>query len=716
MHQYTVDTRIPFTGRVDELRRLTALLESRSSIVITGAGGVGKSRLALETVRRWTAENGHGMRFITLAGVAPEEIAGTVAAALDIAREPDRSALATLTDATLPGPQTIVLDNCEDAVDEVRDVIVSLLRHPEITVLATSRVPISSGLVRFDLRPFDAIEGSAFFMARARLANIVIDPQSDDAAAVRSIVERLDGLAVAIDLAAARLLSISVRQLADELTELRPYHLRSMASSDRRHWTLNHVVSWTLDKLDRETLNVFTIAGRFANVFGLDDIVGVCNGVKREPADSFEELVTHSLVARIEGERGYMILAPIRAVARRRLERRRDREAINERFALHMDTIGLELFTRVETAEGGLVLAKIAERYDDFISVLAWALEQPAKRIPMTINAVAALAALWSEGGRCAEGLHWFDRILAIADQLEQHIRGRLYFGTVRAALMSCEYERVVQLGPQLISTFTITNDRVRLAQTYDVLSVAALYTGYADEAQIYSDTALQLYKSSGDHVGYASALLNQGCIAMDGRHDPVAARAYFLQGIELLSHSGGADTLISLANGNLAEAAAQSGDLQEMEYRANLALDGFARLGHIARGAWARCLLAYTQTARGDRHTAAREISTALELLEHEANPDYLARCVEATASLLFAEKRSEESARLALAAARFRLERRVPAIGLGLGDPERERNQILQTLDGEQLARVTARAKAFELKNLGPYARRALAETFEA
>jgi tetratricopeptide (TPR) repeat protein len=432
------------------------------------------------------------------------------------------------------------------------------------------------------------------------------------------------------------------------------------------------------------------------------------------PATALEELDKHSLVARID-DGAYTMLAPIRAVAKRRLQRASDRSIVEERFAGYVSEIGSSLYSRLETPDGADILIAIAGRYDDLLSVLDWALEKPSRRIPATIGALGALVSIWIEGGRFEDGLRWYDRISAVVEQLPQATRGQVLYGLLRVTLASYDYQHVMTLGTQLVSMYTITNDRLRLARTYNVLCVAALYTGSVDAAQVYADTAFSLYKQVNEPNGLVSVLLNKGCIAMDGRNDPVTARKHFAAALEILAQTG-ADGMISLAQGNLAETAALAGEIDEMEDRARRALEGFTRAGYASRSAWAHYLLAYARHARGDTPGAAAELLEALALLERQPNPDYLARCLEMAGGLLFTNGRQVVGLTLAFAARRLREERHVPAIGMAMGDPLREIEAMIAEAAAGSIALAHKRADALVLRDLGRYARQALRARFRA
>ena len=129
-------------------------------------------------------------------------------------------------------------------------------------------------------------------------------------------------------------------------------------------------------------------------------------------------------------------------------------------------------------------------RYEDFTAALAWGLKSPSERLPVTIDIFYLLVAIWADGGRFVEGLRWSERVQAAAGVLDRQARGRVWYSALRIAFAACEYDRMLALGPQLITTFTIVNDRLGLARAYNGLAVASHATGRFDESQTYVDTA----------------------------------------------------------------------------------------------------------------------------------------------------------------------------------------------------------------------------------
>jgi predicted ATPase len=338
--------RVPFVGRVSELRSLLAFLKRGGALTLVGPGGVGKSRLAHEAIARFVRDRAVECVFVPLAGVMPEAVTGTVMTALSIPEEPSRSPMQTLTSRLRDRTLILALDNCEHAPDETGALIDALRALPRVTVLATSqrRLDYTDEPV-IEVEPFGRDDGIAFFMARAGLD--ARQAGSDTLETVTTIVDRLDGLAVALDLAAARLASLSLGQLAEELAVLRPYHLRSTRGTEPRHRTIGHVIAWSYSRLDERAKRIFALASLFSSEFNEDDLAAFGEYTREEAAAALDDLTRNSLA--IAAEFGWRMLLPIHAVATRMLATTRNRKALDEAFALRMNELGASLTAQMRS-------------------------------------------------------------------------------------------------------------------------------------------------------------------------------------------------------------------------------------------------------------------------------------------------------------------------------------------------------------------------------
>jgi predicted ATPase len=712
--EHTVDVRVAFVGRREELRQLTSALEVGETITLVGTGGVGKSRLALEAVDRWEKRSGGRATFVPLATVPGEAIADAIARALGIAEEPNRNVLDTVIDALVDAPRALVLDNCEHAAGQVAEAVRRLQNIPGVAIVATSRsrLGINNESV-LPVTPFDARDGSAFFFARARSGTTPVDVAGADAPAVDRIVANLDGLAIAIDLAAARLASLNVGELAEELSQLRPYHFRSSGSREQRHWSLNHVVDWSVERLPEEGIRAFALAGRFSGAFDADDIAALYGdetGAFAEPEALLAALFDQSLIVRA-GIDSYTMLAPIRAVSVRRLSRLPDRRAVEARFAARMAALAGEIERRQTAPGSASKLGEIAVRYEDFTAALAWALQTPRERLSVVADVFHSLVAIWCDGGRFAEGLRWCDRLLPSAGMLDLPTRSRVLYGAILVAHAAGDYRRMLTLGPQLITAFTIASDSLGLARAYNALGVASLSSDRIEAAETYCRTSLALYEALTHRRGIAAARINLGNIAHEGRLDPASAQQHFIAALDLLQPDG-SDALIAIVYGNLADAALDLRDPAGAERHARLGIERLFGTGNAAHAAWQRTTIARAKLARGDAKSAARELVLAFSLLREQAQAQYQANAVYAATRLLSEHGDVARAMTLALALRRFRTERSVPSRGAMAREENAEFDAWQKALGSAGLAAAVAGAKAIETRELLDVAERMLEE----
>ena len=658
-----VDLRVPFVGRARELHELFAFLKRGGIVTLVGPGGVGKTRLMREAIARFSEKQHVDSVFVPLAGVAPESVVGTVMTALGISEESGRPALQTIVERLRNRVLILALDNCEHAPDEVAALVDALRVLPGITIAATSqrRLDYTDETV-FEVEPFSVEDGRAFFLARAGIEPGAIT--DDTISKVTNIVERVDGLAVALDLAAARLASLSLAELAEELLELRPYQLRSTRGSEPRHRTIGNVIAWAHGHLSDAAKAVFAQASLFAGEFDTDDMCALGELQRTDIEAALVELVDNSLVLRTDG--GYRMLLPIRAVAARMLSTMRSRRALDERFAARMNALARELRAELNIPKHTpRAISNIHARYADFCTALAWALKRPQERMSAIADIPTAAMLIWAESGRYAEGLRWMERLEGAAVKLDPETRGRIYFLGLVVAHAAGEYHRIVENGPLTISAFTIAGDRLGLARAYNALAAASLNTGRFEDATMYVETALRFYEQLGHERGIASALVNRGSIFFDGQGDPGRARETFSRAATLLEN-GTPSVLSGTAIGDLAEVDYALGDYDSCRRNAARAIDHFEASSSPPMIAWQYETLARCECACGNAKVATDHLLVASDLLRRTPQPLYVARLGEVAARVLLARGKPERAAQLLAAARRYRAERAIVPLGL--------------------------------------------------
>ncbi|HEY4433804.1 MAG TPA: tetratricopeptide repeat protein, partial [Candidatus Cybelea sp.] len=407
----------------------------------------------------------------------------------------------------------------------------------------------------------------------------------------------------------------------------------------------------------------------------------------------------------------YTMLAPLRAVSIRRLSRLPDRRAVDVRFAARMNGLAGDIERRQTAPGSASKLADVAARYQDFTAVLTWALQAPRERLAQVTDAFHALVSVWCDGGRFADGLRWCDRVLPSAGLLDLPSRSRVLYGAILVAHSAGDYRRMLTLGPQLITAFTIASDSLGLARAYNALGIASLSAARIDAAETYCRTALALYEALGHRRGIATALINLGNVAHEGRSDAALAQREFQRALELLE-TDGSDALVAIVYGNLADAALDVDDPVEAERQARLGIELLSGTGNAAHAAWQRTTVARAKLARGDGASAIRELAYAFASLREQNHAQYAAGVVNATVRFLSERSDFLSAASLLLALRRFRAERSAPARGTAEREESAQLERLRAHLGEAGMAVAAERSKAIEARELLDAAERALEE----
>jgi predicted ATPase/DNA-binding SARP family transcriptional activator len=315
-----------FFGREEQLARAAELLGESRLLTLAGVGGAGKTRMALEVAHRTTFPDGPW--WCELGPVANADVAGAVADALALG-----GGLEQLT----PRTGLLLLDNCEHVLDGAAAVVEELLaRVPDLRILATSRAPLGvDGERVLRLSGLTGDDAIALFRDRATAAGA----DADDAAVVE-LCSRLDGLPLAIELAAGRTRSLTTSEIVERLGERFDVLAVWGRRSAPRHWTLRAAIAWSYDLLEEPQRRLFERLSVFARGCTLGDAEAVCagDGIERAfVAGLLDELVAHSLLTTsVVGRRtAYAMLETLREYAAERLEERGERDALHERHADH---------------------------------------------------------------------------------------------------------------------------------------------------------------------------------------------------------------------------------------------------------------------------------------------------------------------------------------------------------------------------------------------
>jgi predicted ATPase/class 3 adenylate cyclase/Flp pilus assembly protein TadD len=409
-----------FVGREDDVAEIGRLMQRDTLVTLAGPGGIGKTRCAIQVGAELLDVSPDGVWMIDLAPISDAAlVTGTIAQTLGVREVPNRPLLETLTAYLAPRRLLLILDNCEQVVDEVRAITVELLRRcPHLRILTTTREPLNVGGERvFRLPSLEARDSIALFADRAASADSKFALSDENVEQVTAIVTRLDGMPLAIELAAARVRVLSPTQIAQRLDE----RFRVLTGGDRsalpRRQTLRATIDWSYDLLEERERALFRRLAVFAGSFGLDAATEICSVPGEidewDVLDSLTALVDKSLVqAELSDEgRRYRLLQSMREYGLERLRETSEEQRVAGRHANFFVRFAASLATLVDALEDEQWRRLCALELDNIRAAIDWALfnrHDPAA-------GVALLAQLeWPEILTTPqEALRWYERAAA---------------------------------------------------------------------------------------------------------------------------------------------------------------------------------------------------------------------------------------------------------------------------------------------------------------
>jgi non-specific serine/threonine protein kinase len=630
-----------FVGRVDELSALEHLLESARLVTITGAGGSGKTRLALEIADRMRSRRIDGATFVDLSPLRDARlIPSAIAAALDLVDEPGRPLLDRIVSRLDDSDALIVLDNWEQLLPDGAVIAATLLaRCRSLQVLATSRTPLNvRGEREFPLDPLpvpDAADPSsvemlgrneavALFIDRAGAVNPQLHLTTENAATVAAICRRLDGLPLALELAAARTRVLSFHALLRRLDRRLPMLASGPADAPARLRSLRDTIRWSFDLLPPTERRVFARLSVFVRGATLDTAPSVVldsgDGAEIELLDVLERLVGHALVRAApdpDGEPRFTMLETIREFAAEQLETNgetaRTRERHAEAFLALAERAALDQMP-LDSHEWYL---RFEREHDNVRAAMTWFTERGDEA---RLRLVGLLYRFWLSRDHDAEARRWVDSALEEARE-EETVAGA---GVLRAAAMLAyaEGRPLDGLGDadRSFALFERLGDRPAAAVSLLNVGRIAAAAGLADRARVAFAGAIRLADELDKPAVKAAAIANLAVQEMDLGHFDVAAE--LLRDSLEIARSHGSLDWIAFAADNLAGSLVMAGDfagaldsVRECVTAARSLGALLGRTGHILR------ILAAVAAGIGQGRVGARLLPTSDRLLRSPGN-----------------------------------------------------------------------------------------------
>jgi predicted ATPase/DNA-binding NarL/FixJ family response regulator len=671
-----------FIGRERELAELRQLLHRTRALTLCGPGGIGKTRLALRLMATAAAEFPDRVWFVELADLRqPELVVSRIASVIRITEEAGRPLLETLGDALRPRRLLLALDNCEHLLDACAEVGRHLLASaPGLRLLATSREPLSVAAETIWRVPplsvgtagsagtaggpgtaggADRPEAVRLFADRAAASRPGFTVGPDNIAAVTSVCRALDGMPLAIELAAARVRALSVEQIAARLNDRFGLLTTGDRSAAPRQRTLGAAIEWSYELLTDRERALFRRLAVFTG-WSLEMAEQVCADEQIPAAGVFgltAALVDKSLVVldpELFSEARYRMLDTIREYAALRLEQAGESAEFRRRFCSYA----------IRTAEHNLAIGMaripaswrtrvdVFRRYDadagNVAQLLKWCLDERDAESGLRI--CAAVSPCWIVWGTFGEGCEWLRSFLALdmsavpawVQGAATVVRGQLTLSSDPAAAWS--------LATDGLKLCREADDRYWTAVALNLLAEIALHTGRIDEAAASADEALSIAQAAGDGWNEGYAL---------GTRAAIAARQGKLREAEQLATASVAVMRRIDQQWGAARALLGLGDLARFRGHPGEAhgwyVEALAILREIgARPEIARCLAGLGRVAMdlGANEQARRHLTRSLRLSHATGSRIGVARGLEAFAALAGREGRLELAVQLAAAA----------------------------------------------------------------
>jgi predicted ATPase/DNA-binding SARP family transcriptional activator len=536
-----------FVGRGREIAEVERLLSERRLVTLCGPGGSGKTRLALAVAQDVAEEFEGGVWWVELAPLSdPDLVPQAVVQALRVPEAPDRSPTEALVEYLKSEKALLVLDNCEHLVEACADLADALLRAcPDLEILATSREPLRvAGETNFmvpslslpdpkrlpptgELERYEAVRLFAE-RARSQMPAFVLTPENTPA--VVDICRKLNGIPLAIELAAARTRVLSVKQISEKLED----PLGLLTTGDRtgaaRHKTLRATLRWSYGLLSEAERTLFRRLSVFVGGFTLEAAEEVCSGEgieEYEVLDLLSNLVDKSLVlaeADAEETLRYRMLEPVKQFGREKLREDQEEPEVRRRHAEHYLAFAERAESELMGPDQGLWLGRLRTEFANLREAYSWSLEpvedSRERQQELRLRLVGALWRFW-EGERFEEGKQWLETALERDPGGFPAVRAKALKGLGFILLFQQDYERALAALEEAIALCKELGDGSGAGWALANLGWAVFHGDYDERVPAFVEEAEALM--SGELDGHARAFLRSvvACAALrEGEFD----------------------------------------------------------------------------------------------------------------------------------------------------------------------------------------------------
>ena len=626
----------PLVGREHEVEEIAGLLvrEEVRLLTLTGPGGVGKTRLAIEAAREATGVFPDGAYFVPLAPlIDPALVIPTVMKSLGVGeaegRTPIEAASAHLRDKRF----LLAIDNLEHLLDAAPEIAALIEVCPDLVVLATSRAPLRiRGEREYPVQPLalpastcsptpEEVLGSPsarLFAERARSASPAFELEERNAAAVAAICRRLDGLPLALELAATK-----VRYLDPETLLSRLDRALSAGSGARdlpeRQRTMRATLDWSRGLLEEPEKELFGRLSVFAGGFTLEAAEEIGSSPSDAPDDAIDllgRLAEQSLVRVRLGDDGprYGMLEPVRQYALEKLEESGEAEEVRRRHALYYLAFGERAGSELKGPDQPIWLKRLETELGNLRAAIGWAIERGEMEV--LARMAWSMWKLWWLRGYRNEGRRRMEEALAKGTGLSDSARARLLFVAATLGQASGDFESTPPLIEESLALFRRVEDRVGIAEALGTKGLIALGQERYEEGLAYIEESVALYLESGRKRA-AGAMLGFAAGAPLARGDIAGARRLAERALPLAREPGGARDAVYVVLYPLAAVARAESDHERAAQLLREGLTLSVEIGEENNVAYCLEELAAVAADKNELERAARLWGAAEAILE---------------------------------------------------------------------------------------------------
>ncbi len=586
-----------FIGRETEILNIKKRLKAKRMLTLTGIGGCGKTRLALQVAAEVVEEYPDGVWLVELAALTdPTLVPQQVATVLGVKEAPGRPLPDTLAEALKPRHMLLLLDNCEHLKEACSLLADTLLRAaPGLQILATSRAVLSvPGETTYrvpclDIPPdpeqlpsldtFREYEAVRLFVEHATSVEPTFAITAQNAPALARICQLLDGIPLAIELAASRVRALPVERIAQRLEHHFDLLSHGAFRALPRQKTLRATIDWSYNLLDEPERTLLRGLAVFAGGWSLEAAEAVCAGERIEDwqvLDLLTQLVDESLVIYQEqaGRERYRLLETVRKYALDKLEAAGEADQVRSRHLEYFLGLAEEAESKLRGPEQADWLKRLESEHDNLRAALKWPVHSE-----MRLRLASALWRFWATHGYFSEGRSWLEGALSRSEGISESVRAKALNGAGVLATRQADHATARSLLEQSLAIRRQLEDIRGVAEALNNLGIVLRDQGDYAAAQACYEESLAKCRTQDDKWMLAAVLNNMGSLALD-QHEYTQARSCYEESLAFYKELGDTVNIASTSN-NLAVITFGLGDYAQARRFFQQSLASFRELGN---------------------------------------------------------------------------------------------------------------------------------------